>query len=99
MVSKANEDFLLPLGPVTTVSFPRGRSMSMPLRLFCLAPRISTHPRSAGAVTHFSDRLAATFEPTGDNPRLVTEVQIYGEKTTWFRPRCRRFVAWLALAF
>ena len=58
----------LPLGPVMTVSFPRGRSTSMPLRLFWRAPRISTQPAAAGAVTH---AFSATFEPTGDYPRCA----------------------------
>src|SRR5207248_10643729 len=64
MVSKASDDFPLPLGPVTTLSFPSGRSRSMPLRLFWRAPRISTHPRSAKALTMFFSPL---LEPTGDN--------------------------------
>src|SRR6266513_599147 len=77
MVSKASEDFPLPLGPVTTVSFPSGRSRSMPLRLFWRAPRSSTHPRSAGALTlSFSPFL----EPTGDNRFTRRGLQIFREK-------------------
>src|SRR6266513_2570025 len=56
-----------------TVNFPSGRSTSTPLRLFWRAPRISTQPRSAGAVTHF---FSATFEPTGDYPRCEPKSQI-----------------------
>src|SRR5947207_1697978 len=73
MVSKGRRDFPEPPGPVMTVNFPSGRSTSTPLRLFWRAPRISTHPRSAGAVTHF---FSATFEPTGDNSRWQTDSQI-----------------------
>src|ERR1700736_1458072 len=73
MVSKARLDLPDPLGPVITVNFPSGRSTSTPLRLFWRAPRISTHPRSAGAVTHF---FSATFEPTGNNPRWHNNSQI-----------------------
>src|SRR5437879_9693811 len=77
MVSKASEDFPLPLGPVTTVSFPSGRSRSMPLRLFWRAPRISMHPCSAGALTlSFSPFL----EPTGDNRFTRCGLQIFRGK-------------------
>src|SRR5438874_10268875 len=80
MVWKARDDFPLPLGPVTTVSLPRGRSISMPLRLFWRAPRISTQPCSAGAMPHSFGLLAAIFEPTGDNSRLAGRAQIYEGK-------------------
>src|SRR5580658_1705386 len=40
MVSKAREDLPEPLGPVTTFSFPSGRSRSKPFRLFWRTPRI-----------------------------------------------------------
>src|SRR5438105_2176946 len=77
MVSKASEDFPLPLGPVTTVSFPSGRSRSMPLRLFWRAPRISTHPCLADALTlSFSPFL----EPTGDNRFTRCGLQIFRRK-------------------
>src|SRR6266513_3367581 len=77
MVSKASEDLPLPLGPVTTVSFPSGRSRSMPLRLFWRAPRISTHPCSVGALTlSFSPFL----EPTGDNRFTRCGLQIFRGK-------------------
>src|SRR6266478_5492187 len=74
MVSKASEDFPLPLGPVTTVSFPSGRSRSMPLRLFWRAPRISTQPRSAGALTL---SFFPFLEPTGDNRFTRCGLQIF----------------------
>src|SRR5437762_10212218 len=77
MVSKASEDFPLPLGPVTTVNFPSGRSRSMPLRLFWRASRISTQPRSAGAMTQF---FSTTFEPTGNYPRCDRASQILPAK-------------------
>src|SRR6266516_4836600 len=73
MVSKASDDFPLPLGPVTTVSFPSGRSRSMPLRLFWRAPRISIQPHSDRAVTY---SFLAAFEPTGDNSRCWRASQI-----------------------
>src|SRR5947199_244516 len=73
MVSKASEDFPLPLGPVTTVSFPSGRSRSMPLRLFWRAPRISTHPHSGGAMTQ---SFSTTFESTGNYSRMRCPSQI-----------------------
>src|ERR1700730_19047150 len=73
MVSKARLDLPDPLGPVITVNLPSGRSTSTPLRLFWRAPRISTQPHSAGAVTHF---FSATFEPTGNNPRWHNNSQI-----------------------
>src|SRR5213076_3283612 len=76
MVSKASDDLPEPLGPVTTVNLPNGRSTSMPLRLFWRAPRISTQPRSAGAVTH---SFSATFEPTGDYPSGGKESQAAGK--------------------
>src|SRR6202035_1971597 len=83
MVSKARLDFPLPLGPVTTVSFPSGRSTSIPLRLFCRAPRISMQ-------SCVSDTLArvifATFEPTGNNSRLRGDSQIL-----WLLRSAKRF--------
>src|SRR5919108_2873698 len=72
MVSNASDDFPLPLGPVTTVNFPSGRSTSIPLRLFWRAPRISTHPISAGALTH---SFSTAFEPTGNNSRCGQHLQ------------------------
>src|SRR6187397_2590946 len=65
MVSKARLDFPLPLGPVTTVIFPSGRSRLIPLRLFWRAPRISIEPHSVSTVR---DDFSAIFEPTGDYP-------------------------------
>src|SRR5689334_15286793 len=73
MVSKASEDFPLPLGPVTTVNFPSVRSRSTPLRLFWRAPRISMQPRSAGTVTQ---SFPSTFEPTGNYFRMRSPSQI-----------------------
>src|SRR3954464_12664152 len=58
-----------------TVSSPSGRSRSIPLRLFWRAPRISTQPRSGGAVTH---GFSAVVEPTGDYPIGGTRLQIFG---------------------
>src|ERR1700730_18685181 len=78
MVSKARLDLPLPLGPVTTVNFPSGRSRSIPFRLFWRAPRIATQPASGGpggAVTH---GFSAVFEPTGDYPIEQTSSQILG---------------------
>src|SRR6266581_5656523 len=66
MVSNARLDLPLPLGPVITVNFPSGRSRSMPFRLFCRAPRISTHPALADAVTRF---CSIALEVTEDIPR------------------------------
>src|SRR5205807_69992 len=63
MVSNARLDLPLPLGPVTTVSFPSGRSRSIPLRLFCRAPRISTQSFRAGAARPC---FLPIFEPTGN---------------------------------
>src|SRR5881394_742146 len=74
MVSKARLDLPLPLGPVMTVNFPRGRSRSIPLRLFWRAPRISTHPRSGGAVTQ---GFSAVVEPTVDYPIARTGLQMW----------------------
>src|SRR5437016_12087155 len=74
MVSNARLDLPLPLGPVTTVSLPSGRSTSIPLRLFWRAPRISTQLPAAGAVTR---SFLATFEPTGNNSRWQCEAQIF----------------------
>src|ERR1051325_1306692 len=73
MVSNASDDFPDPLGPVTTVNLPSGRSTSTPLRLFWRAPRISTQPRSNGAVTH---SFSASFELTGDYPSGTRRSQI-----------------------
>src|SRR5438045_3224743 len=64
MVSKASDDFPEPLGPVTTVNLPSGRSTSTPLRLFCRAPRTSTQSAAAAAVTHV---FSAPFDPTEHN--------------------------------
>src|SRR6266700_4060852 len=75
MVSKARLDLPLPLGPVTTVSLPSGRSTSIPLRLFCRAPRISTHSVAADAAPRF---FSITFEPTGDDSRYAGGAQISG---------------------
>src|SRR6516165_5509792 len=75
MVSNASDDFPEPLGPVTTVNFPSGRSTSTPLRLFWRAPRISMHPCTAGGVTH---SCSASLEPTGDNSRSQLHSQIVG---------------------
>src|SRR5205085_10818554 len=49
-----------------TVNFPRGRSRSIPLRLFWRAPRIST--QVAAATGAFNDVFSAVVEPTGDYP-------------------------------
>src|SRR4026209_1810897 len=49
----------------------------MPLRLFWRAPRISTQPRSAGALTLF---FAPFLEPTGDNRFTQCGLQIFREK-------------------
>src|SRR3954449_6733583 len=76
MVSNASDDLPLPLGPVITDNCPSGRSISMPLRLFWRAPRISTQPRSAGAVTHSFECFGGAFEPTGDYSRLGASAQI-----------------------
>src|SRR5260370_8602805 len=73
MVSKASDDFPEPLGPVTTVNLPSGRSTSTPLRLFWRAPQTSTQFAAAGSVTHF---FSVTFEPTGDNSRWRRNAQI-----------------------
>ena len=67
-------DLDLPLGPVMTVSFPSGRSRSIPLRLFWRAPRISTQPESGGAVTQ---GFSAVVEPTEDYPIARTRLQIF----------------------
>src|SRR5438132_9246949 len=80
MVSKASEDFPLPLGPVTTVNFPSGRSRSMPLRLFWCAPRISTQPRSAPKAFGVTQFFSTTFEPTGNYPRWDRASQILRAK-------------------
>src|SRR4051812_9633968 len=57
-----------------TVSWPSGRSRSIPLRLFWRAPRISTHPLSGGAVTQ---GFSAVVEPTEDYPIARTGSQIF----------------------
>src|SRR6266581_531651 len=72
MVSKARLDLPLPLGPVTTVSFPSGRSTSIPLRLFWRAPRISMQSVRDAAATR---SLFPIFEPTGNNSRLRGDSQ------------------------
>jgi hypothetical protein len=63
MVSNARLDLPLPLGPVTTVNFPSGRSTSTPLRLFWRAPRISMKSFAVGT---FRRSTLAVFEPTGN---------------------------------
>src|SRR6186997_1767273 len=79
MVSNARLDLPLPLGPVMTVIWPSGRSRSIPLRLFWRAPRISTQPRSGGAVRH---GFSVAVEPTADYPIERGDAQISG-------PNCR----------
>src|SRR5438874_13790225 len=61
-----------------TVSFPRGRWRSIPLRLFWRAPRISMQPRSGGAVTH---GFSAVVEPTVDYPIARSGSQISRAKS------------------
>src|SRR6266581_7860520 len=73
MVSNARLDLPLPLGPVTTVNLPSGRSRSMPLRLFWRAPRISMQPTAAGGFMRF---FSTAFKPTGDNSRCQPRSQI-----------------------
>src|SRR5713101_8906894 len=75
MVSNARLDLPLPLGPVTIVSLPSGRSTSIPLRLFWRAPRISMHSVAADAAPRF---FSITFEPTGDDSRCAGGAQIPG---------------------
>src|SRR4051812_11355038 len=58
-----------------TVSFPSGRSRSIPLRLFWRAPRISTQPLSGGAVTQ---GFSAVVELTEDYPIGESPLQIVG---------------------
>src|SRR6266403_2626187 len=84
MVSNARLDLPLPLGPVTTVSFPSGRSRSIPLRLFWRAPRISTQSFRAGAA-----RLCflPIFEPTGNIRCQSSGSQILGGARAP-RPQC-----------
>src|SRR5438876_9063048 len=77
MVSNARLDLPLPLGPVTTVSFPSGRSRSIPLRLFCRAPRISTQSFRAGAARPC---FLPIFEPTGNIRCQSSGSQISGER-------------------
>src|SRR3954454_24370582 len=60
-----------------TVNSPSGRSKSIPLRLFWRAPRISTQPRSGGAVTQ---GFSAAVEPTEDYPIARTPSQIFAGK-------------------
>src|SRR5213595_3522316 len=60
-----------------TLNFPSGRSRSIPLRLFWRAPRISTQPRSGGAVTQ---GFSAVVEPTGDYPIARSHSQIFDAK-------------------
>src|ERR1041385_125928 len=78
MVSKARLDLPLPLGPVTTVSFPSGRSTSMPFRLFCRAPRISMQFVRDAAVTL---SICPIFEPTGNIRCQSSDSQILRHKT------------------
>src|SRR4029453_17355129 len=75
MVSNARLDLPLPLGPVTTVSLPSGRSTSIALRLFWRAPRIWMQSFASGPVTR---SFFATFEPTGNDSRLRRGSQISG---------------------
>src|SRR5690349_23144676 len=82
MVSNASDDFPEPLGPVTTVNLPSGRSRSMPLRLFCRAPRTSTQPHWNGAVTHAFFPFVLT---TGDYPGCAIGSQICGVILRIFR--------------
>src|SRR6188768_2556885 len=100
MVSKARLDLPLPLGPVMTVSFPSGRSRSIPLRLFWRAPRISTQPRSGGAVRH---GFSVAVEPTGDYPIERRDAQIFSlyrqSVAPLFRARRARPPAYPAGAF
>src|SRR5437764_14202101 len=58
-----------------TVNFPRGRSRSIPLRLFWRAPRIST--QVAAATGAFNDVFSAVVEPTGDYPIARTRLQMW----------------------
>src|SRR6266516_5154457 len=81
MVSKARLDLPLPLGPVTTVSLPSGRSTSMRLRLFWRAPRISTQSAVEDVPTRF---FPTTFEPTGDSSRYARSSQIARVKNSLF---------------
>src|SRR5205809_6491664 len=78
MVSKARLDLPLPLGPVTTVNFPSGRSRSIPLRLFWRAPRISTQSFGDGVIPPC---FFLIFEPTGKSSRLRSGSQILDTKT------------------
>src|SRR5439155_4678141 len=86
MVSKARLDLPLPLGPVTTVSLPSGRSTSIPLRLFWRAPRISMHSVAADAAPRF---FSIAFKPTGDDSRCGGGAQISGAAPLWEAPRAR----------
>src|SRR5215471_6340545 len=73
MVSKARLDLPLPLGPVTTVSFPNGRTRSKPLRLFWRAPRISTQPCcEGGMMPEFFPLVEATDDNRCDWPKAQT---------------------------
>src|SRR2546422_9538551 len=87
MVSKARLDLPLPLGPVTTVSLPSGRSTSIPLRLFWRAPRISTQSNTADAVISFFFPVA--FEPTGNDSRCTGGAQISVATSLCQAPRAR----------
>src|SRR5436190_22207886 len=86
MVSNARLDLPLPLGPVTTVSFPSGRSRSITLRLFWRAPRISIQPHSDGAATY---SFLTAFEPTRDNSRYWRASQIWASCPTGWKPMSR----------
>src|SRR3954470_21002646 len=73
-----------------TVNFPSGRSRSIPLRLFWRPPRISTQPRSGGAVTQ---GFSVFVEPTVDYPIARTRSQISDAKNgvaAVATPLCRR---------
>src|SRR5207249_603558 len=86
MVSNARLDLPLPLGPVTTVSLPSGRSTSIPLRLFWRAPRISTQSDTADAAPRF---FSVTFEPTGNDSRCAGGAQISVAAPRCEAPRAR----------
>src|SRR5213080_5367774 len=77
MVSNASDDLPLPLGPVTTVNFPSGRSRSITLRLFWRAPRISTQSFGDGVIPPC---FFLIFEPTGKSSRLRSGSQILDSK-------------------
>src|SRR6516164_4841877 len=83
MVSNAKEDFPEPLGPVTTVNLPSGRSTSMPLRLFWRAPRTSIQPTASTSARFF----VAIVEPTGDYRGASSTAQLRLQRNYTSRPR------------